>query len=100
MIRRPPRSTRTDTLFPYTTRFRSPELRELRLLQANLVGPAGYISMEDTEATELVQRATRMDPDSHSYIAMAQDVPEETDSSITEYMIRRFWTSYQALMGY
>src|SRR3546814_14272721 len=27
MIRRPPRSTRTDTLFPYTTLFRSP--REL-----------------------------------------------------------------------
>src|SRR3546814_1293712 len=24
MIRRPPRSTRTDTLFPYTTPFRSP----------------------------------------------------------------------------
>src|SRR3546814_4856218 len=23
MLRRPPRSTRTDTLFPYTTRFRS-----------------------------------------------------------------------------
>src|SRR3546814_2676144 len=26
MIRRPPRSTRTDTLFPYTTLFRSPVL--------------------------------------------------------------------------
>src|SRR3546814_20425687 len=26
MIRRPPRSTRTDTLFPYTTLFRSPAL--------------------------------------------------------------------------
>src|SRR3546814_16878147 len=26
MIRRPPRSTRTDTLFPYTTLFRSQEL--------------------------------------------------------------------------
>src|SRR3546814_19598583 len=26
MIRRPPRSTRTDTLFPYTTRFRSEKL--------------------------------------------------------------------------
>src|SRR3546814_8456253 len=26
MIRRPPRSTRTDTLFPYTTLFRSGEL--------------------------------------------------------------------------
>src|SRR3546814_17389132 len=29
MIRRPPRSTRTDTLFPYTTLFRSPPLRSL-----------------------------------------------------------------------
>src|SRR3546814_3047658 len=27
MIRRPPRSTRTDTLFPYTTLFRSDALR-------------------------------------------------------------------------
>src|SRR3546814_9275709 len=37
MIRRPPRSTRTDTLFPYTTLFRSrswPErVRELRLVR-------------------------------------------------------------------
>src|SRR3546814_11536224 len=33
MIRRPPRSTRTDTLFPYTTLFRSParRLRPARL---------------------------------------------------------------------
>src|SRR3546814_10454985 len=28
MIRRPPRSTRTDTLFPYTTLFRSPVLQQ------------------------------------------------------------------------
>src|SRR3546814_4408694 len=27
MLRRPPRSTRTDTLFPYTTLFRSPLIR-------------------------------------------------------------------------
>src|SRR3546814_13935265 len=33
MIRRPPRSTRTDTLFPYTTLFRSrPRLAEARAL--------------------------------------------------------------------
>src|SRR3546814_3986365 len=30
MIRRPPRSTRTDTLFPYTTLFRSPLASALR----------------------------------------------------------------------
>src|SRR3546814_19629329 len=29
MIRRPPRSTRTDTLFPYTTLFRSQEFRRI-----------------------------------------------------------------------
>src|SRR3546814_9141710 len=33
MIRRPPRSTRTDTLFPYTTLFRSEE-RQLHRLRA------------------------------------------------------------------
>src|SRR3546814_2627106 len=33
MIRRPPRSTRTDTLFPYTTRFRSAwKLDRLRIV--------------------------------------------------------------------
>src|SRR3546814_15073353 len=30
MIRRPPRSTRTDTLFPYTTLFRSGALQHVR----------------------------------------------------------------------
>src|SRR3546814_3249155 len=35
MIRRPPRSTRTDTLFPYTTLFRS---AEVRVLERFLVG--------------------------------------------------------------
>src|SRR3546814_19121036 len=31
MIRRPPRSTRTDTLFPYTTLFRSASIVETRI---------------------------------------------------------------------
>src|SRR3546814_10988714 len=32
MIRRPPRSTRTDTLFPYTTLFRSLDCKPIALL--------------------------------------------------------------------
>src|SRR3546814_20310158 len=39
MIRRPPRSTRTDTLFPYTTLFRSAAL-ELAQDGEDLVGGA------------------------------------------------------------
>src|SRR3546814_11105573 len=35
MIRRPPESTRTDTLFPYTTLFRSPN-RNPQLMQAQI----------------------------------------------------------------
>src|SRR3546814_3702520 len=34
MIRRPPRSTRTDTLFPYTTLFRSPRSGGLHVARA------------------------------------------------------------------
>lgn len=77
----------------------TPELRELRLKQANLVGPAGYISMEDTEATELVQKGTRRDPDACSVIEMARDNPGQQDTVITESLIRRFWAGYQQLMG-
>src|SRR3546814_9710872 len=37
MIRRPPRSTRTDTLFPYTTLFRSTEIAKLQRRPAEIV---------------------------------------------------------------
>src|SRR3546814_9621851 len=50
MIRRPPRSTRTDTLFPYTTLFRSflerphdPRPLTARLLTFNLRGVAARL---------------------------------------------------------
>src|SRR3546814_20741118 len=36
MIRRPPRSTRTDTLFPYTTLFRSERFREMQTFTMKL----------------------------------------------------------------
>src|SRR3546814_11785762 len=47
MIRRPPRSTRTDTLFPYTTRFRSGD-RERQEADMNdklvtLIGGGGFV---------------------------------------------------------
>src|SRR3546814_7390892 len=41
MIRRPPRSTRTDTLFPYTTLFRSDEQERAVLAYADCLAQAG-----------------------------------------------------------
>src|SRR3546814_2494288 len=46
MIRRPPRSTRTDTLFPYTTLFRSPRPRARRRLRR--VGGDGAAGSRET----------------------------------------------------
>src|SRR3546814_14975324 len=43
MIRRPPRSTRTDTLFPYTTLFRSAVLERLAV-QSGLHGDVARIA--------------------------------------------------------
>src|SRR3546814_16642176 len=40
MIRRPPRSTRTDTLFPYTTLFRSKFVLEYTGADAVMIGRA------------------------------------------------------------
>src|SRR3546814_15548832 len=46
MIRRPPRSTRTDTLFPYTTLFRSPEGRLLARIGERETGAGEYVRLE------------------------------------------------------
>src|SRR3546814_9522452 len=56
MILRPPRSTRTDTLFPYTTLFRSigaPTAPALRLLPSRL---AGVIHLVPTESLNAMSR--------------------------------------------
>src|SRR3546814_5665589 len=41
MIRRPPRSTRTYTLLPYTTLFRSPDARQDQPVRPRCVGEHG-----------------------------------------------------------
>src|SRR3546814_3429014 len=46
MIRRPPRSTRTDTLFPYTTLFRSGEAERAKKVIQNLLSFARKHSPE------------------------------------------------------
>src|SRR3546814_8073716 len=55
MIRRPPRSTRTDTLFPYTTRFRSKAAVQIRRMRMDteLDGKAVIV----TGATSNIGRA-------------------------------------------
>src|SRR3546814_11729412 len=54
MKRRPPRSTRTDTLFPYTTRFRSAQTGRLK------IGPNGSARASDFARNLAVARSTNI----------------------------------------
>jgi anthranilate 1,2-dioxygenase large subunit len=82
----------------------APELREKRLMQANLVGPSGYISLEDVEALEIVQRAIQGGEHEASFVELGgrsspfaeqQPVP----NLVTEAAIRSFWHTWRELMG-
>src|SRR3546814_14913391 len=53
MIRRPPRSTRTDTLFPYTTLFRSAERADMFAARDAL--GTGAVGFGDHHLTVLVR---------------------------------------------
>src|SRR3546814_17200188 len=66
MIRRPPRSTRTDTLFPYTTLFRSLRQEEVA---ANAARHAGIIDLlRGIGQTETDEGARRDDPAARRFI--------------------------------
>src|SRR3546814_10335225 len=58
MIRRPPRSTRTDTLFPYTTLFRS-----LRLGRQRIRNDDAQFFDEDIDAARWIFNTTLLDAD-------------------------------------
>src|SRR3546814_5858839 len=53
MIRRPPRSTRTDTLFPYTTLFRSPPAQDHRSQRARPAADGGCRAWPDARLQRL-----------------------------------------------
>src|SRR3546814_2136107 len=55
MIRRPPRSTRTDTLFPYTTLFRSVELAHVGAVGRGV--PLSHHALGDAVAGAVVTHA-------------------------------------------
>jgi anthranilate 1,2-dioxygenase large subunit len=78
----------------------TPEMTEHRLNQANMVGPAGLISMEDGEALELVHRTTRSAKNEYAVIEMGGVGPiGNMDTRVNEVTVRGFWAYYSQLMG-
>ncbi|MDT8398974.1 MAG: Rieske 2Fe-2S domain-containing protein [Pseudomonadales bacterium] len=77
------------------------ELRQMRLKQANLIGPAGYVSMEDGVIGEYVQRGIAGEGQSaNAMLEMGgSDIASVTDSRANETTVRGFWQAYRSLMG-
>jgi phenylpropionate dioxygenase-like ring-hydroxylating dioxygenase large terminal subunit len=74
-------------------------MTERRLRQGNLVGAAGYVSLEDGCVGGFVQRALA-GHDADSGIVMLGGHEAETDPPrASEAMVRGFWKKYRALIG-
>jgi anthranilate 1,2-dioxygenase large subunit/terephthalate 1,2-dioxygenase oxygenase component alpha subunit len=77
----------------------SPELRAHRLKQNNLVGPAGYVSMEDGAVGGFVQRGIAAAADAQSVVEMGGAGAETQETRATEASVRGFWKAYRKHMG-
>ena len=77
------------------------QLRALRLRQANLIGPAGYVSMEDGVIGEFVQRGIAgAGREEAALLEMGgSGVATDTGSRASETTVRGFWQGYRSLMG-
>jgi anthranilate 1,2-dioxygenase large subunit/terephthalate 1,2-dioxygenase oxygenase component alpha subunit len=78
----------------------TPEMRRRRLKQANLVGPAGYVSMEDGCVGGFVQRGAAAAGDVLSVVNMGGEGAESQATRATEASVRGFWKAYRRYMGY
>jgi len=87
-----------QTVFGYADD--SEEMTRHRLRQTNLIGPAGYVSMEDGEAIEIVHRATMPEADSAAVVEMGGGGPiGDREHRVTDVPIRGFWSYWAELMG-
>ena len=77
----------------------TPEQRLMRLKQANLVGPAGFVSMEDGCVGGFVQRGIAGAGDERAVVEMGGNAADSSESRVTEASVRGFWKAYRAGMG-
>ncbi len=74
-------------------------MRRRRLRQANLMGPAGLVSIDDSEVMRLAQRGAAIGEDRDALLLMGGTDLADTDHMVTEVAIRAFYQHYRAVMG-
>src|SRR5262249_46796080 len=71
-----------------------------RLYQANLVGRAGLVSMEEGEAVEIAHRASAADRERMAVIELGGGGPiSDRDYRVHDVPLRGFWSYYAEVMG-
>ena len=74
-------------------------MTERRVRQGNLVGAAGFISMEDGCVGGFVQRALQYSDDDSGVVMMGGYDAQSQPFRSTEAAIRGFWKKYRAMIG-
>ena len=77
----------------------TPEQRTVRLKQLNLVGPAGFISMEDGAVGGFVQRGIAGAKKLSAVVEMGGDGAGSSEGRATETSVRGFWKAWRHHMG-
>jgi anthranilate 1,2-dioxygenase large subunit len=78
----------------------TPEMTRHRLRQGNLMGPAGFLGLEDNEAMKFVQEGVRRSSSELNVIKLDREHVGTTDSLISEASIRGMYRYYRDVMGF
>ena len=76
-----------------------PEMRLRRTRQANLFGPAGFVSADDGEIIEMSQQGFLAAPDETALVTMGGREIAPTDHMVTETAIRGMYRYWREVMG-
>jgi salicylate 5-hydroxylase large subunit len=74
------------------------EMTRRRLRQANLFGPAGFVSADDGEVIEFSQRAFESAPDRSTLVELGGREVADSDHMITETLIRGMYAYWRKVM--
>jgi len=77
----------------------TPEMRRRRTRQANLFGPAGFVSLDDGEVIEMSQQGFEHAEGDAALIEMGGRDVANTDHMVTETAIRGMYRYWRGVMG-
>jgi salicylate 5-hydroxylase large subunit len=77
----------------------TPEMTRRRLRQANLFGPAGYVSADDGEIIEMSQQGFTQHPQYQTISELGGREVGDTDHMVTETLIRGMHAYWRKVMG-